>query len=399
MLEMPVTFMATARRQFEASHPWLTFSLDLRPAPVKLWMLLGECQSKCEHIAGTPLRPATAKQLHLLYLAKGVSATTAIEGNTLSEKQVLEHLKGRLELPGSQEYLKQEVDNIVAGCNAIVQQIETQRLPLLTTERIKDLNRIALEKLPADDHITPGEIRTTSVGVAHYRGAPAEDCEYLLDHLCEWLNGPPFAAPPGLEIVYAILKSALAHLYLAWIHPFGDGNGRTARLIEFQILLSSGIPAPAAHLLSNHYNQTRAEYYRQLDQAHRSGGDVIPFIQYAVEGFAEGLRAQLKVIRDQQWSVAWQNYVHDAFREHAGTGAERQRRLVLDLSQQIEPIPFSKLTEISPRIAKAYVGKTEMTLRRDLEKLVKMKLLRKDKDGYQANKELILAFLPVKAKL
>jgi Fic family protein len=48
-----------------------------------------------------------------------------------------------------------------------------------------------------------------------------------------------FQAPPGLEIAYSILKAALAHPHLAWIHPFGDSNGRTARLVEFLILLSA----------------------------------------------------------------------------------------------------------------------------------------------------------------
>ncbi|MBW2661693.1 MAG: Fic family protein, partial [Deltaproteobacteria bacterium] len=37
------------------------------------------------------------------------------------------------------------------------------------------------------------------------------------------------------------------------MHPFGDGNGRTARLLEFEALLSSGVPAPSSQLLSNHY--------------------------------------------------------------------------------------------------------------------------------------------------
>lgn len=385
-------------RPYQTTHPWLTFSLDMRPASPKLWMLLGECQSKCEHIAGVPLRPITAKQLHQLYLAKGVAATTAIEGNTLSEKQVLEHLKGKLELPASQNYLKQELDNITAACNSIRHQVQTKTLPSLTPKRIEELNRLVLEKLPVEEHVVPGKIRTYSVGVANYRGAPAEDCEYLLDSLSGWLNGPGFEAPPNQEIAYAILKSVIAHLYLAWIHPFGDGNGRTARLMEFQILIASGVPAPAAHLLSNHYNQTRAEYYRQLDQASRSGGDVIPFIFYAVNGFAEGLRAQLQVIRDQQWDVVWRNYIHESFRDQTSPGAERQRRLALDLSQRAEPVPFSKLTEISPRIAKAYANKTDTTLRRDLEKLLKMELILKDKDGYLPNKELILAFLPTKAE-
>jgi hypothetical protein len=100
----------------------------------------------------------------------------------------------------------------------------------------------------------------------------------------------------------------------------------------------------------------------------------------------------------QQWDIVWRNYIHESFRDQTSPGAERQRRLALDLSQKLEPVPFSKLTDISPRIAKAYANKTDTTLRRDLEKLLEMELIRKEKDGYLANKELILAFLPTKAE-
>jgi len=79
-------------RTFERTHPWISFWIDLRQARPQLWLLLGEAASKCEHIAGVPLRPATAQSLHQLYLAKGALGTTAIEGNTLTEKQVLQHL-------------------------------------------------------------------------------------------------------------------------------------------------------------------------------------------------------------------------------------------------------------------------------------------------------------------
>ena len=73
-------------RTYETTHPWLTFQLDLRKARPQLWMMLGEAQSKCEHIARVPLRPQIAQELHQVYLVKGVLATTAIEGNTLSEE-------------------------------------------------------------------------------------------------------------------------------------------------------------------------------------------------------------------------------------------------------------------------------------------------------------------------
>ena len=95
-------------RNYESTHPWLKFTLDLRHLSWDLWVMLGECQSKCEHIAGTPLRPDLSKALHTIYLAKGVAATTAIEGNTLSEQQVRQQIEGKLQVPPSKEYLKQE---------------------------------------------------------------------------------------------------------------------------------------------------------------------------------------------------------------------------------------------------------------------------------------------------
>lgn len=382
---------------FQKTHPWLTFSVDLRRASSGLWIMLGECQSKCEHIAGVPLRPDTAKKLHQLYLAKGVLATTAIEGNTLSEEEVLRHLQGTLKLPPSREYLAQEIDNIVSACNLMLEDITAGRAPTLTSDRVKELNRIALNKLKLDEGVVPGDIRKYAVGVARYQAPPAEDCEYLLDRLCEWLNSEGFASQPGRMIVFAILKAVLAHLYLAWIHPFGDGNGRTARLVEFQILIASGVPAPAAHLLSNHYNQTRTEYYRQLDQASRAGGDTLPFICYAVQGFLDQLRSQLQNIGDQQLDVAWRNYVHEAFSDKKSPSDARRRHLVLDLSQIAGPVLFSKLPEVSPRLAAAYARKTGKTLSRDVNALIQMGLLVQEQGGLRARKEFILAFLPPKA--
>ena len=79
-------------RTYLKTHPWLKFNVDLRQLNYTIWTALGEAQSKCEHISGVPLRPTVARELHKLFLAKGVLATTAIEGNTLTESEVLQHL-------------------------------------------------------------------------------------------------------------------------------------------------------------------------------------------------------------------------------------------------------------------------------------------------------------------
>jgi len=385
-------------RSYLKTHPWLTFRANFqRQAGALLWIMLGECGSKCDHIAGVPLRPALAAELYRIYLAKGVLATTAIEGNTLTEEEVRQHLEGKLQLPPSREYLAQEIDNVVAGCNSIHKELAAGKPPSLTADRIVELNRTVLDKLTLEDGVKPGEIRRHNVTVGKYRGAPAEDCRYLLERLCEWLASDDFQSRPGLEIPFAILKAILAHLYLAWIHPFGDGNGRTARLVEFQILISSGVPAPSAHLLSNHYNQTRSEYYRQLDSASKSGGDVLPFVMYAVKGLVDQLRDQVASIRNMQLDVTWRNYVHEMFRDKTGITQNRRRHLSLDLSQRSEPVPLAKIPEVSPRLASAYARRTRTTVLRDVNALVASDLLVKEAAGYRAKKELIEAFLPLRA--
>jgi Fic family protein len=377
---------------FEKTHPWVKFELDLRKFDHKLWMALGEAESKCEHIAGVPLQPETAERLHLLYLAKGVRATTAIEGNTLSEEEVLERIEGKLPLPPSREYLGKEVDNIVKGCNDIMEKLLKGGESGLSIDEITAFNKTVLDGLELDKDVVPGVIRKHSVGVAGYRGAPAEDCEYLLRRMCEWLNTSEFN-PHEQVIIFGVIRAIIAHLYIAWIHPFGDGNGRTARLLEYKILLSSGIPTPAAHLLSNHYNLTRTEYYRQLDYASKSKGDIIPFIQYAVQGFVDGLRSQLKVIQQQQLLVAWRDYVYEHFRDKTGIINERRRKLVLDLSQQTEPVALAKLHEVSARMATLYATKKPRTIRRDVDELLRANLIRQQGNGYVANKEIMLSFL------
>ena len=390
----------THKMKYEETHPWMKFSIDITGRTQWLWMLLGEAKSKCEHITRAILEPDTSKQLHTVYLAKGALATTAIEGNTLSEEEVIQQVEKTLEVPPSKQYLAQETQNIIDACNFILAEITQGRSPLLDVTTIKEFNRRVLDKLTLDEGVVPGATRSHSVVVARYRGAPAEDCEHLLERLCNWLNSDTFTPPaeqPQLRLIFAFLKAIIAHLYIAWIHPFGDGNGRTARLIELLTLVTSGVPVPAAQLLSNHYNLTRTEYYRQLDRASRSGGDVLPFLSYAAQGFVDGLVSQLEYIHRQQWKLAWENYVSAQLANLSSEIRERCFHLVMalsDQSNQKDHVPVRKLPELTPQAAAFYAKKTTKTLSRDISLLMKKELIGMSQTGVWAKKEVVLAFRP-----
>jgi Fic family protein len=388
--------MVTTEATYKTSHPWLTFRLDLRPLHADTWMLLGEARSKIDHLAYALLTPEVAFEMQTLYLAKGVHATTAIEGNTLSEGEARAIVEGTHQAAPSQAYLVKEVENVVAACNAIKDHLIPGGSDELTLELIADYNRQILEGTELEEGVVPGKIRTYSVAVGRYRAAPAEECEFLLRELCDWLNGPDFRPPDEDHIVpYALIKAVIAHLYLAWIHPFGDGNGRTARLVELQVLMAAGFPMPAAHLLSNHYNDTREEYYRQLDSASRSGGEVIPFLSYAIRGFADALRVQLDRVWHQQYADRWEQHIYQTFGHTHTQARERQRRLVLELSKREGPVPRREIPRMTIELFEAYRG-TERMLSRDLNTLVTMGLIRRVPKGYVPKQEVILGFQPVR---
>jgi Fic family protein len=393
------TLIPTVGRTYQETHPWIDFRVDLRSAPAELWMLLGEARSKIAHIAGSLLNPKVAQEMHIVYLTKGVLATTAIEGNTLSEEEARRRIEGELNLPPSREYLGREIDNIIAAYNEIKDELVAGAAPPMTRATIENYNRFILKELELEEGVVPGESPSHPVGVGSYAGAPREDCGYLLERLSDWLNGPDFAArAPEWKLPMALVKAIVAHLYIAWIHPFGDGNGRTARLMELRILLEAGVPTPATHLLSNHYNQTRTEYYRQLRQASMSGGDVLPFIRYALQGFVDGLKEQLGKIRTQQFADRWEQYVYQQFGRTNTPARVRQRQLVLEMSKFDGPLTKAQLPRLSAGLFEMYHGKTDKTLSRDINAVLKMGLIRRQAIGYVPNKRVIEAFLPVMAE-
>ena len=383
----------TPARAYREHHGFLTFSLDLRLIGAEFWLHLGEARSKVDHLAFALLSPAVATELHFMYLAKGVHATTAIEGNTLTEEAAIEIIEGRHVAPPSQQYLVREVENVVAACNAMADEVLGGADPTITVDLIKRFNRQILEGTELkDDGVVPGELRNDSRVVGRYRAVPWEDCEYLLERLCEWLRGPDFTAESEeWRVPYALLKAMVAHLYLAWIHPFGDGNGRTARLVELQILFAAGFPMPACHLLSNHYNETRDEYYRQLDRASTSGGDILPFLRYAAQGFIDGLRTQLSRVWEQQYADRWEQFIYETFGHTHTAARERQRRLVLELSKRADPVPRRDLPRMTVELFAAYQG-TERTLSRDLNALEKLGLIERVRSGWRPRRDQILAF-------
>ena len=388
------------------SHDFIKFPPRLGAFAPKIWLLMGEIQSQIKQLAGVPIPPAASAELRKIYLSKGVHATTAIEGNTLTEQEVRAILDKRLTLPPSREYLQREVENIahaidVVGCDVLLGHHEKFSLDLLNHWHsliLADLGR------SIDPSVLVGELRQHNVVVGRYIGAPPGDCERMVRDFCDWLNDES-VAPAGHErysLAWQVIKAIIAHMMLAFIHPYGDGNGRLSRLVEFAMLLRAGVPDIAAHLLSNFYNATRARYRQELQMAHGEFVDgaypsdinMLDFVEYALEGYRDLLAEQFTEIHKHVLGVLWHDHIHSAFPKQMTPTEQRRKQLALGLGDIDSDAPFAAATirELTPALAAAYASLSDRTINRDLNALTGMDLLKREGDGYLPNKDILLGF-------
>jgi len=357
----------------------------------KTLLLLGQCEAYIEAIKNTPILPHHYKALMNVALLKGAQATTAIEGNTLTEEEIQKIMDGQ-KLPPSKEYQQIEIKNILAALNGLLSEIVDDKIDhLVTIGLLKRFHKLVGKDLGEHFAAIPGQLRNSDVIVGRYRCPDYRDVEELLNIMCEWLKREFSYGEREQSFSEIIIQAIVTHVYIEWIHPFGDGNGRTGRLIEFYLLLRGGNPDISSHILSNHYNQTRPEYYRQLEKS-TDAKDLTAFIEYALLGFRDGLRQTLEVIQKSQFENTWQKLIYDKFdevRQHMKSDKFKRLRTMALEAKTVKTFDAKGATEMSVHIAKLYAGIPVKTVQRDLEKLVELELFSKTEDKYMTNTDVL----------
>jgi Fic family protein len=347
--------------------------------------MLGQSVAYIRAINNTPIMPQYYNSLMNVALVKGAQSTTAIEGNTLSDEEI-NKLRAGEKLPPSKEYQEREVKNILDAFNEILYEtVYEKKEQLISAELLLRFHKLVGKELGEHFEAIPGKFRENDVVVGTYRGPDYRDVPELINKYCDFLK--EFNFQSGKQLFSDIIIQAIvAHVYLEWIHPFGDGNGRTGRLVEFYILSRGGNPDISLHILSNHYNNTRPEYYRQLDKAGKTK-DLSEFLEYAIVGFRDGLAQILDKIQESQMFTTWQRYVYDKFNDVEIGQREvfkRRRRFGLDLPLDTK-FSLQEIPTLNITMAHLYSGISEKTLLRDIEELLKLDILKKEGNFYFAN--------------
>lgn len=135
-----------------------------------------------------------------------------------------------------------------------------------------------------DDHCAPGKLRTqdqnVTFGMPSHRGVSGgNDCIDAMDELVKAINGPLKAFDP-------LVRALMVHYYMAAMHPFLDGNGRTARALEALMLLRSGMESDLFIAMSNYYYDEKNRYLLSLASTRAKLGDLTEFLIFGLQGIA-----------------------------------------------------------------------------------------------------------------
>jgi len=227
--------------------------------------------------------------------AETIHASTAIEGNTLTQSQVDEVLEGKKIHAEEQDI--QEIVNYNKALEYIEGLNKSKRVNI-SEALIKKFNGFILQNIK--DHAA-GEYRTGQVFVGDYLPPKYTDVSRLMEEFVQWLQNPQ---PQDLS---PILYTGIAHYQLVAIHPFEDGNGRTTRVLTTFMLMQNGYDVYRFFALESYYNRNRKAYYEALNSAdkYRINGqpDLTRWLEYYVEGMLiEAERAKSRIEELSQMS-------------------------------------------------------------------------------------------------
>ena len=189
--------------------------------------------------ADTP-QPVFRELKEVFHLLESL-ASARIEGNNTT---LADYVETKVGASGLGDPPSEKVDGFreIANIERAMQHIEEVVEPgaPVSEHLIRSLHHMAVDGLTREGDRTPGAYRSSAVTIAKsdHRPPDAVQVPSYMEELVRFVNQAD--APK-----YDLMKVALAHHRFAWVHPFGNGNGRVVRLVTYAMLMKYGFRVSA----------------------------------------------------------------------------------------------------------------------------------------------------------
>lgn len=311
-----------------------------------------------QSLADLTITPKVIKTLRETARLYSTHYSTMIEGNELSQNQVERVIKESAHFAGRERDEKE-----VLGYYAALEELEkiAGRKEAVTEKTIKTLHALVMgagkkRRKPTPYRDGQNVIRDSRSGGIVYLPPEAKDVPALMKALVQWIHQNKNQIP--VPIV-----AAIAHYQFATIHPYYDGNGRTARLLTTLVLHLGGYDLKGLYSLEEYYAKNLKGYYDALDTgtSHnyyqgRAEADITPWIEYFIEGAA----VAFEKVKARALEAA-----HEGAKDQSAALREldsRQRKALTLFQDQneIKAPDVGKLFKLKPRTATAVCQKWVM---------------------------------------
>jgi cell filamentation protein, protein adenylyltransferase len=312
---------------------------------------LAEAKAAVLALQTMPYQRAWVEGLQQMQLKLEVAGTSRIEGAEFSERE-LEAALG--DTPEGRLTRSQRQAAAALATYRWISTIPSDRP--VDSELFTQVHRRIVTNAD-DDHCPPGQLRgrdqNVTFGTPPHRGCEGgEECGEALESLLQALRGPFRDHDP-------LLQALAFHYHVAAMHPFLDGNGRTARACEALLLQRAGLSDRCFVAMSNFYYEEKSAYLGALAQVRADEHDLTAFLQLGLRGVSVQSRRLLDAIRHQMKKALFRNVMIDLF-ERLKTPRKRviarRQRAILELLLEEDGLTF---LEIYKRLEAAYVQLTD----------------------------------------
>ena len=348
----------------------------------KLLPSLLEAKILYETVRDLPILPELSAQIEAELIRRSIFGTAALEGNPLTEERVGQIISEPAK-EQKMERAEKEIRNLKVAYDSFIRKWDvSDSVFKLEKDHITKIHSIVTHDIEYENNV-PGQYRNhlVKVGDAEHGGvyAPPKmlaDIEKLMREFIQWINNEEIL---NLD---PVIRAALAHYHFGLIHPFGDGNGRTARLIEALLMRLAGMKYVPI-MLSNFYYKNMDEYFLAFSNARKSEEhDVTPFVGFVLKGVVGSLNEIKERIIFFIRKFALRDYY--AFLRTGKRITQRQHDLLSIALDGLTPFTLGDLFIVSP-FNVLYRNISERTVRRDLKKLCDARLLYVTQGKYHLN--------------
>ena len=279
--------------------------------------------------------------------------TTHIEGTTLTLEQSEQILSGQ-KLADADPNDTQELMNYRDAFDLVSHYLGSG--DPVTEALIREIHKRLVDNVRGNS-ASPDEYRKLQNYVVNsitkeviYTPPPVYEINIMMQELVDYIN--------ATAEVHPVLISGIAQFQLVHIHPFLDGNGRTARLLSTLCLYRKGYDFKRLFTISEFYDRNRTNYYKAIQSVRENKMDLTVWLEY----FTGALASQMQEIRKRGESIIRSDVLSK--RHHLSKRQTKSLQYMIEHGQ----LTIKDFEGIYPDV-------NRRTLQRELKELLELKII------------------------